>query len=88
MSFREWIWVEVLWSTIERIGLDLYLNTSDLYKHIGPDEGFEDYMEVCKEVHRKDAFSYELGLLKSKGKQEGADVKKVFGMAAYCCVCR
>ena len=78
----------MLWSTIERIGLDLYLNTSDLHKHIGPSEGFEDYMEVCKEVHRKDAFSYELGLFKSKGKQEGVDVKRVLGMATYCCVCR
>ena len=37
------------------MGLDLYLNTSDLHKHIGPGEGFEDYMEACKEVHRKDA---------------------------------
>ena len=68
--------------------MELYLNTSNLRKHIGPGESFEDYMKACKEVHRKDAFSYELRLLKSKGKQEGADVKKVFGMAAYHCVCR
>ena len=78
----------MLWSTIERNGLDLYLNTGDLHKHIGPGESFEDFMEACKEVHRKDAFPYEIGLMKSKGKQEGADVKNVLGMAAYCCICR
>ena len=64
----------------------MYLNTSDLHKYVGPGEGFEDYMEGCKEVHRKDAFSYELGIFKSKGVQEGADVKKIFGMATYRCV--
>ena len=78
----------MLWSTIERIGLGLYLNISDLHKHISPGEGFENYTEACKEVHRKKTFSYELGIMKSKGKQEGVDVKRVFGMAAYRCVCR
>ena len=88
VSFRDWIRVEVLWSNIEKCGLELYISATDIHKHIRPGESFEDFMEVAKQAHRKDAFTHELGITKSKGKQEVSDAKKILAMAGHRWVCR
>ena len=76
VAFRYWLCKEVLWSTIERNANDLYKSQGKIHKHIATGESFEDWLEAAKQVHRQEAFAYELQIMKTKGKQEGANVKK------------
>ena len=83
-AFRNWICIEVLWLTIERHGNAQYKSAGQIHKHVGPGESFEDFMEATKQVHKQEAFSYKLGIMKTRGKQEGADVKKILAIAGHC----
>ena len=88
VTFRDWLCKEVLWSTIEQNANDLYKSQGEIHKHIAAGESFEDWLEAAKQVHRQETFAYELQIMKTKGKQEGANVKKTLVMVGQRCLCR
>ena len=79
----------MLWSTIENIGKNIYKTLSHIHKHIGLDKSFATFLEVAKQEHwQKEAFSNELGVMKSQGKGATAKTQRVLKNAAQRCLCR
>lgn len=86
--FREWLRVEVLWSTIEHEAQILFNTMNEVCQKIRGGEMLDSYMDEAKQKHRNDAFQYELGLMKSHGKGVGVEIKKALTQAGHRCLCR
>ena len=78
-----------MWSSIEREAHDFLKSMHSVWQKLGlAGELLEAFMDDAKQTHRIEAFSYEIGLLKSNAKGSMSEIKKAISNAGRRCLCR
>ena len=77
-----------MWSSIEREAHDFLKSMHTVWQKLGTRELLEVFMDDAKQTHRIEAFSYEIGLLKSNAKGSMWEIKKALSNAGRQCLCR